>query len=210
MINHVDFCPCPENAQVTNESVWFILTVCVCPERRLCSTLPCCRLWTEWENVLTTAVNEEKKRRGRKRSAVKVAEAHKRKERNRKSLLSLIRLSASLSSFREPKHEPTFFLLFSVFLLPSEFFILQLHMHHLSYPLCHPICLSKGRSRIVSSAFMYKAALTDWHLLNVILTVICRILLSSLWGCWVLTGVEVGEGAHAWQRIHTSALVCGP
>lgn len=122
MINHVDFCPCPENAQVTNESVWFILTVCVCPERRLCSTLPCCRLWTEWENVLTTAVNEEKKRRGRKRSAVKVAEAHKRKERNRKDLFSLIRLSASLSSFREPKHEPTFFLLFSVFLLPSEFF----------------------------------------------------------------------------------------
>lgn len=40
----------------------------------------------EWENVLTTAVNEGKKeKKGEKRSAVKVAEAHKRKERERVS-----------------------------------------------------------------------------------------------------------------------------
>lgn len=103
----------PQNAEVTNGSVWVIcIAVCVCvPWEEAVQHSPMLQgLNREWENVLTTAVNEEKKeKRGGKRSAVKVAEAHKRKERDRKSLLSLIRVSASLSPFGEPKHEPTLF-----------------------------------------------------------------------------------------------------
>lgn len=81
----------------------------------------------EWGNVLATAVNEKKREEEKKRSALKVAEAHKRKERDRKSLLSLIRVSASPSSFREPKHEPTFlFLLLCLF--KNIFFIHSVHI----------------------------------------------------------------------------------
>lgn len=105
-----------------------------------------------------------KKREGEKRSAVKVAEAHKRKERDRKNLLSLIRVSASPSSFGEPKHEPTslFFLFYSVFLKTFSFCSHQnIFYHffsnytctpfcHLLCSLCHPICLSKGWSGIAA------------------------------------------------------------
>lgn len=120
--------------------------------------------------MLATAVNEKKKGRGeKKRSAVKVAEAHKRKERDRKSLLSLIRVSASPPSFGEPKHEPTF-LFFSLLLclLKNIFFIHSVHIRllfyhfysnytcthfffcHLLCSLCHPICLAKGWSGIAA------------------------------------------------------------
>lgn len=59
-----------------------------CLDRRLYSTLPSCRHRIEsGGNVLATAVNEKKRGdREKKRSAAKVAEAHKRKERDRKKV----------------------------------------------------------------------------------------------------------------------------
>ena len=76
--------------------------------------------WGGWRALSSRCSKVLKKRRtrgggGGGRSAVKVAEAHKRKERDRKTLLSLIRVSASPTSFfGEPKQEPTF----SPFLFP--------------------------------------------------------------------------------------------
>lgn len=96
--------------------------VCVCALRESCTVLSHAAgiEQREWANVLTTAVNEKKRRWEKKRSAVKVAEAYKRKgerETERGSLLSLIRVSASSSSSEKPLLQ---FLLLDLLLYPLQ------------------------------------------------------------------------------------------
>lgn len=109
--------------------------VCVCSLRGGCTVLSHAAgiEWRVQECACHCSKWGKKEKRVRKRSAVKVAEAHKRKGKDRKNLLSLIRVSASPSSFGEPKHEPPLnqpptttrllpFLKTFSFLLPSQFF----------------------------------------------------------------------------------------
>lgn len=114
----------------------------------------------------------KKEKRGKKKCCESCWGTQKKGER--KSLLSLIRVSASLSLLLEKQSiNPVFSLLLCLFCSHQIFFIVQLHMHppqfcHILCSLCHPICLSKGQSgiaalsfQLVSSAFVSKLNLTD-------------------------------------------------
>lgn len=127
------------------------VSVCVCALRGGCTVLSHAAgiEWRVQECACHCSKWGKKEKRVRKRSAVKVAEAHKRKERDRENLLSLIRVSASPSSFGEPKHEhcppaptpphhptPTFTLFKNIFFsLPSQFFH-RLYPHYACTPFC--------------------------------------------------------------------------